>query len=394
MNQSDWSPKWWWAVPAAGFLVLMLVCMLIGNPVTRDLTHSSYDASPEGIRAAFLLLDELQYPVVRSKQPTGGSVKWVLLPTFTKRDVDVLGRWVREGGALLLADTGTEFAQGLDINLATNKDSGSVPQASRPLTPNPSPQGGEGGFSEENASGLEVSHLVVGKVRVEWPDHLGRVLVRAGGEPFVTVYRHGRGEIWLVNRPEFLQNQYIGKADNGVLVCRLAEAMLRGHPGKLAFDEYFHGMRDRPGVVQLLFEPPTLWVTLEGLLVAGVLLWHFLPRFGTLRPPPPARRRSKEEFLGAMASLLERKADYADAYRTVREDFLREIEQELGLPPQTPVEEVVREAARRRGMNAEALGQVLSSRRVPAGSRPAAFVKALNDLETSRNEFFHGRHHR
>src|SRR5579871_203069 len=306
MKQSDWSPKWWWTVPAAGFLVLMLVCMLIGNPVTRDLTHSSYDASPEGIRAAFLLLDELQYPVVRSKQPTGGAVKWVLFPTFTKRDVDVLGRWVRAGGALLLADTGTEFAQGLDIDLASRKDAGAE--------------------STEDASGLEAAHLVGGAVRVEWPDHAGRVVVRAGGEPFVTVYRHGRGEIWLVNRPEFLQNQYIGKADNGVLVCRLAEAMLQEHPGKLAFDEYFHGMRDRPGVVQLLFEPPTLWVTLEGLLVAGVLLWHFLPRFGTLRPPPPARRRSKEEFLGAMASLLERKADYADAYRTVREDFLREIE--------------------------------------------------------------------
>ncbi len=374
MNQTDWSPKLWWTVPVAGFLVLMLVCLFIGNPVQHNLNRSSYDASPQGVRAAFLLLEELHYPVERSKHATGGAVKWVLFPTSAKKDVDVLGRWVREGGALLLADSATEFAQGLGITLTSSKDAGKD--------------------TVEAAAGLDVAHLVGGAVRVDRPDQRGRLLVRAGGEPFVTVYRHGRGQIWLVNRPEFLQNQWIGKADNGVLVCRLAEAMLREHPGKLAFDEYFHGMRDRPGVIQLLFEPPTLWVTLQGLLVAGVLLWHYLPRFGTLRPPPSVRRRSKEEFLGAMAALLERKADYRDAYATVREDWLRELEQELGLPPQTPPEEVAREAARRRGVNPEELSRVLSARRVPAGSRPAVFVKALNDLEISRNEFFHGRHHR
>lgn len=374
MTQTDWSPKLWWTVPVAGFLVLMILCVFIGVPQQNHLNRSSYDASPEGIRAAYLLLEELNYPVVRSKRPTGAAVKWVLFPTFAKRDVDVLDRWVRAGGTLLLADTATEFADGLGMKLDNRKDAGKD--------------------DVEAASGLDVGHLVGGAARVVWSGHPGRVVVRAGGAPFVTVYRHGRGQIWLVNRPEFLQNHLIGKADNGVLVCRLAEAMLQDHSGKLAFDEYFHGMRDRPGVVQLLFEPPTLWVTLEGLLVAGVLLWHFLPRFGTLRPPPPVRRRSKEEFLGAMASLLERKADYNEAYRTVREDWLREIEQELGLPPQTPLDDVIREAARRRGLNAEALAQVLSARRVPAGSRPAVFVKALNDLETSRNEFFHGRHHR
>jgi hypothetical protein len=374
MKQADWSPKLWWTVPVAGFLVLMLVCLFIGNPVPNNLNRSSYDASPQGIRAAYLLLEELHYPVVRSKHPTAEAVKWVLFPTFAKKDVDVLGRWVRDGGALLLADTTTEFAEALGLNLTIDKDAGRD--------------------TVEDASGLDIGHLVGGAVRVDWPHHAGRVLVRAGGEPFVTVSRHGRGEIWLVNRPEFLQNHLIGKADNGVLTCRLAEAMMQERPGKLAFDEYFHGMRDRPGVIQLLFEPPTLWVTLEGLLVAGILLWHYLPRFGTLRPPPSARRRSKEEFLSAMASLLARKADDRDAYRTVRDDWLREIEQELGLPPQTPLEEVVREAARRRGMDPVRLRQALAAERVPAGSRPAVFVKALNDLETSRSEFFHGRHHR
>jgi hypothetical protein len=374
MTEADWSPKLWWTVPAAGFLILMLLSVLTARPSHEHLTRSSYDATPEGIRAAYLLLEELKYQVVRSKQAAGGAVRWVLFPTLAKKDVDVVDRWVRGGGALLLADTSTEFAQGLGINLARQD----------------SPAGEAG----ESATGLGVSRLVGGETRIDSPGQQGRVVVSAGGKPFVTVYRHGRGEVWLVNRPEFLQNQWIGKADNGVLVCRLAEAMLEGRSGNLAFDEYFHGMRDLPGVTELLLRPPTLWVTVEAILVAAVVLWHYLPRFGTLRPPRAVRRRSKEEFLDAMASLLERKADYAEAYRTVREDWLREIEQELALPPQTHLDQVIREAAQRRGMDPGELAAVLSSQRVSAGSRPAAFVKALTDLETSRNEFFHGRHRR
>src|SRR5262249_55226492 len=159
------------------------------------------------------------------------------------------------------------------------------------------------------------------------------------------------GEIWLLNRPELFSNRQLPRGQNAVVLCRLATDVLQRQSGKLAFDEYFHGMQERPGVLELLLQPPTLWITLQGLLLLGLHLWRNVPRFGTLRSIPITRRRSKEEFLDAMAVLLERKGDYADAFATAWHDLTREMESALGLPAGRPAEEILREAERRQSVH-------------------------------------------
>jgi hypothetical protein len=301
-------------------------------------------------------------------------VRWVLFPNVAQEDAGLLKDWIRDGGILVLAVDSPEFARnlGLEFDVQT-------------LETDP----------EEEAALLEgVSFLRGGLTRVDWPGQQGRAWVKAADEPFVTIYQSGRGEIWLLNRPDFLTNRRLGWADNGVLLCRLVEEVLRRRPGQLAFDEYFHGLRERPGVTLLLLQPPTLWITLQGLLLTALLLWHFSPRFGTLRRAASPRRRSKEEFLEAMASLLERKGDYADAYRTARNDLLRAMERDLGLPAATELDQVIQESARRRPVRQEKLRRVLTGASLPPGAGPTAFLKAMNELETTRDEFFHRRPNR
>jgi hypothetical protein len=214
-----------------------------------------------------------------------------------------------------------------------------------------------------------------------------------GGEPFITIYPHGKGQIWLVNRPEFLTNKLLQKADNAVLFCRMVQAMLARRSGPVAFDEYVHGLRDRPGVAQLLFRPPALWVTLQCIFLGGLILWHFMPRFGQIRPMPVSRRRSKEEFLDAMATLLERKADYADAYRTAREELLRDLERELGLPAGATAEHLAQEVNHRHRL-ADSKLQALGKDGLAGRSGSHGFVAALNELDDIRDEFFNRRTHR
>jgi hypothetical protein len=215
-----------------------------------------------------------------------------------------------------------------------------------------------------------------------------RVWAWVDGEPFVSIHTHGRGEIWLVHRPDFLRNGMIGKADNGIALCRLAEGMLADRPGKLALDEFFHGLRDRPGVLALLFSPPAVWVTIQGLLVLAFVLWRNLPRFGTVQSRPPARRRSREEYVDALAALLERKADHADAYARVRDAFLRELERDLGLPGGSDPALVARRAAASRAFPEDRLLRLLDARGLLSGTGPKALVRALNELETLRDEYF------
>jgi hypothetical protein len=366
----DRSTKLWWAVPAAAFLVLIGMAMRFGREPEQRRYGTSYDPFARGFRAAYLLLKELDYPVFRAKRLGEGSVRWVLFPTATPRDAAALDAWVREGGIVVLADDSEKFARGMGISLKVVKK-------------DEDPE-------EEAASGLGVAHLAGGRTWVEWPGQRGAVLVRASDQPAVTVYARGRGEVWLVNRPEMLTNRLLHQADNAVLLCRLATETLQKRPGKLAFDEYFHGLRDRPGVGELLLQPPALWATLHGLLLLGLLLWHFVPRFGAVRSVAAPTRRSKEEFLDAMAALLERKGDYAAAFRVVRDDFARALERELGLPAGAPVESIVIEAARRRPVRRRRLLRLLTGESLPPGAGASTFIQALNELEGACDEFFRG----
>lgn len=369
MTSDSVSAKLWWAVPAAVILVLVTLAALV-PPQEPGGRQTSYDASARGFRAAYLLLDELGYPVMRAKRIGGSAVLWVLYPMTAEKDATRLDAWVRGGGALLLAADSPVFAAALDTNLKVEQV-GDAP-------------------GEEEASGLDVERLATGRTWTDWPGQTGEVIVRAGHRPAVTVYARGRGEIWLLNRPEMFTNALLRRADNAVLLARLATRMLEGRTGKLGFDEYFHGMKERPGVMELLFEPPAVWVTVHSLLLLGLLLWHYAPRFGALTPMAAPTRRSKEEFLDAMAALLERKGDAAAAFASVRDDFARQLERELGLPAGTSADRLVEEAERRRPGNAPRLRRLLTEGVSAHRSGHTAFLHALNELEAARDEFFRG----
>jgi hypothetical protein len=387
----------WWMVPLAVFALLIILSLVLGNVPDPPGFGTSYDASDAGFRAAYLLLEDLGYPVERSRRVGGGGVRWVLFPgDATAKDAASLDDWVQRGGVALLAVTDDEFAKGMGITLTVSNED-------KPAAPTPAPAKGLPPRAKQMmptktdaatvvaAEAPDVRRLAAGPLRVEWPGQTGRPWGTIEGRPLVTAYPRGRGELWLLHRPDVLRNQNLRQADNAILACRLADAMLERRPGTLAFDEYVHGLRDRPGVTELLFRPPMTAVTLQALALLALVLWHYIPRFGEVRPLPPPNRRSKEEFLEAMATLLRRKGDRDEAFRTVQFDLQRRIEDELGLPYDTPVDRLVAEAVRRRRVAPEPLTRLLGVAGPPREGPPdTAFVAALRDLEAVGEAFFRG----
>jgi hypothetical protein len=370
------SSRMWWIVPAAAFLLLVILAMIIGPPPEPGGHGTSYDPGHTGFRAAYLILEELQFPVERSRQATGGAVRWVLIPKGEKeQEFEPLDGWVRRGGVVLLAaaEKGVVDPFGLGLRVRPAADDGIRP-----------------------AAGVDFESLDVGDIRVDIEDADGREWegVRVDGQPLVTIVPHDQGEIWVLHRPGVLRNQQLRHPGNAVLACRLAEAMLQRRPGRLAFDEYCHGLRQRPGVSELLLRPPALAATLQAAALTALLIWYFAPRFGPLRPPPPPTRRSKEEFLDAMALLLQQRGARVDAFRTVQDDLRRKIAADLGLPAGIPVEQMIHEAVRRRGIRPEPLVDLLSDPRPPGGPGPGALIDALHQLETARHEYFQRAFHR
>jgi hypothetical protein len=385
---SNPASRLWWALPSVGILLLTLLSVLFGGGPDKVDFGTSYDASSSGSRAAFLLLEELGYPVERSRRPPGGDVRWILFPTKTvQKEATALDDWIRRGGVVLLALDDAEFATHLGLAV-TVVGGHPLDRFSRfdgfgGPTPFTRAKG-----TTHTAEAPDVKTLLAGDTEVTGPPD-GRTWGLVEDEPLLTIYSRGQGEIWLLHRPDVLTNANLRGDDNAILTCRLADAMLARRPGgRLAFDEYCHGLRDRPTAIDLLFHPPLLGVTLQVLLLAALALWHFGSRFGPIRTVPPPPRRSKEEFLEALADLLARNGDRAEAFVTIRDDFRLRLEASLGLPVGTPLDQTAREAGRRRGVSAEALLRLLTAPAPPDGSGAVAFLTALNQLETLAHECF------
>lgn len=372
----------WWAIPAGLILVLALIAMFGGGEAQqKPPPHSTLDASPDGIRAAYLVLESLHYPVAASRRLGEGKVRWLLFPnagqtagddgdstSSTSRspdDVPALRDWVSHGGVLLLADDKPQFAKRLGARVKVEDK----PETLR-LT--------------ENGRNLDVLGGSTQVVPLGQPDNVWP----ARGQPLANIFRSGDGEIWVLSRPEFLQNAHLRDGDNALALCALADAMT-SQGRRIYFDEYFHGLRDRPGVLQLLLQPPTVWFTLEGVLLLILVLWRSMPRFGPIHAQPPPRRRSKEEFLDAMADLLARKKAYSEAYRTVQTSLRRDLEETLGLPAHAPPALIAQRATLiRPGLEARLF------RALDAGAGPGRLAELLREiraLDDLRNEFFHER---
>jgi hypothetical protein len=384
----DPAPRMWWVVPAVALVILALIGLVFGGEGQKVEYGTSYDASAEGSRAAYLLLEELRYPVERSRLPVGSDIRWVLFPTKTDaKDAQSFDDWVRRGGIALLALNDNELAEriGLPVSIMDARPRTiRIPWSNR--TTGTTHRG-----ESHTAEAPDVSFLRAGSTTVTGPAG-GREWGRIGNETLVTIHNHGHGQIWLLRRPDVFANHNLREEDNAVLACRLADAMLAERPGgRVAFDEYCHGLRDRPSVIDLLFRPPVLGVTLQTLVLVAIILWHSGKRFGPMEPPPSPARRSKAEFLDALAELLARNGDRAAAYRTVRDAVRRRIERELGLSAETPLDDFVQEAVRRRGIAAQPLQQLLAAESPPGGRSAAAFLHAVAQLDSIAHEFFRPR---
>src|SRR5947207_1641117 len=122
----------WWTVPLAVFALLLILALVLGQMPDPPAFGTSYDASDAGFRAAYLLLEDLGYPVERSRRAGGGSVRWVLFPgDATAKDAASIDDWIQRGGLALLAVADDEFAKGMGITLTVQGGE------DKPATPTP-----------------------------------------------------------------------------------------------------------------------------------------------------------------------------------------------------------------------------------------------------------------
>jgi hypothetical protein len=161
---------------------------------------------------------------------------------------------------------------------------------------------------------------------IEWTD--GDGVARA----LVARFPRGSGEVIVVSDPLLLTNRLLAGSDNSVLAVRL----LSPEGEAVQFDEFYHGLGVRGSPLYLLTRVSYATVATGLLLLLGVWTWRTGVFLGPPLPDQTTSRRDISEYINAMGRF------FATGHRgrprlvqQVRDGVLRQISEEVGLPPDT-----------------------------------------------------------
>lgn len=154
------------------------------------------------------------------------------------------------------------------------------------------------------------------------------------GEVAALEYPLGHGHVVLLLTPTLFLNKDLARQDHAAAVLAMLQPY--GERGLLV-DEFFHGLPAVGGLLQLLFRPPFLWLTLSLLLLSAFLLWSAAIRLEPLAGPRPPSRRSKREHLDSMGHLLASSRRPGWIARRLRLGLESDLRSFLRLPNRTPL---------------------------------------------------------
>jgi hypothetical protein len=174
----------------------------------------------------------------------------------------------------------------------------------------------------------------------------------------VAVVPRGKGEIIVVSDPELLSNGLIARVDNSVLAAHV----LAPQGQAVDFDEYYHGLAVRGNPLYLLTRPGFAATAAAILLVIGIVAWRAAVFLGPPLPDVRQSRRDIQEYVQAMGAFFCRGPGHRHfLISEVRDGVLREICEQLRLPPHTTnVDTIVAALSRRSPDRANTLRKVVA----------------------------------
>lgn len=298
------------ALALLGVLALLLV--VLGKP-SREVIPSSLSASPGGTLALYRLLEEEGIPVKR----------WYEEPI--REDPEV--------GAVIYFQVNHPFDLFEESAVAPNRVQ--IVLSTPGQLPLPSEM--ERAEVEAQAEAFDGVQSILRRKGIHGKLESG--LIREGQYAIVdlNITRLGT-EATVVDGTMFL-NQYLDQEDNAELAVALVRSVLP--EGKaLAFPEYAYGVTRQKNVFQEIGPAYSSFVT-QFLLLFFLLIWTFHRRFG-YPIPDPVRQPGIADHAHALAYALERARAYDLVLKTALQRVIHQESRRLGLPPNTPPEELAK----------------------------------------------------
>ncbi len=380
--------------------------------------RSSFNSGPTGTQAWFSLLAETGRPAVRWQEPPSalltagdnGPKIFVLVGglrrEFTEEDATSLLRWVSNGGRLVVVDR----APPEQLSVSTTEWQISVDEPQLPVIFSVDPadrsqmtadtaavRAAQPSVITQSVNALQPSRFAASiRIRRESAGDAGEDEANAadktapvvhfplGDAGLVTEAPFGNGHIVFVADPYLVSNGGIALADN----AQMAVNIVSMKDATIAFDEYHHGYgADNNRFLQFFAGTPMVAIFLQGVLLAGLVLYSRSRRFARPVPEPEPDRLSKLEYVSAMAELQRRTRAYDLAMENIYLPARVRICRVLGLDPlNASPGEIARLAAERDG-NSSSIETMLFKceeiiRGEPTSQRESTHLVAeLRDLE-------------
>ena len=254
---------------------------------------TTYSYGPEGTRALYVLLQQLDLQVQRLRRPDLGgldphAVLWVLTEApFGRLERRALVAFVQAGGTLVAPpkSLGVVFTEaGLGDPIAREQPRTLQVQA-----------GGNLALQLEHMPrALSGVRQAPAEVFASTPD----------GLPVVAAWTLGAGKLVSLGVAPMLHNAQLGRGDNGVFMARLALSLGTVH----VFNEFKTGFGEGD-IRSLLRRLPYRWGLAQAAAVALMALLALAWRRFPVQAQPPAQRRRSLDHVEAVGQLWERSQD-------------------------------------------------------------------------------------
>ena len=154
------------------------------------------------------------------------------------------------------------------------------------------------------------------------PSNAPVVHLTGDGRNILIDAKYGSGSIAVLSDPYVVSNVGVGLVDN----AQLATNLVKAGDGVIAFDEYHQGYGSNENrFFQYFAGTPAISIFLQLAAIAGFVLYSQSRRFARAVPEPEPDRRTKLEYVAAMAELQQRTKAYDLALENIYSDFRRRV---------------------------------------------------------------------
>ena len=335
---------------------------------------SSYSSASAGARAAYLLLQDLHYPIRRWEEPPAHladvshhAVLILAEPTQMPSPGEraSLLKFVLRGGRILFCGDGLKaFFRSAPV--ARSSPGREWTQFSSDLP----------------AAFTRGARTITMEPKSSWTKLNTRQFALYGDKaaPVVVAWRFGSGELLWWAAPTPLTNAGISQTGNLTLFLNAVSAFPTEAPLNVYWDEYFHGVR---GSLWAYIEAtPLKWALVQFALIISGLLFAFSRRWGPVATPRSASRLSPLEFVDTLGGLYQRAGATSVATGVAYRHLRRHLARRLALPFTIPDLALAHAAGERLGWDPAHLTATLEKATIAEGHnlRPREALNLVQDI--------------